>query len=577
MIISDLKTNENGKIVINNYTEFETGTYYLVEKKAPYGYLLSQEKIPFTVKASTSETIVLTPTNEKIKTNIQKQDEFGNLLSNSQLGIKNNDTNEEVYTFISKETPEILSVISELPAGKYTIYEKLVPEGYIKADDIEIELTDDKKVIINGKEVTDIIMIDNLLRGTIKITKEGEILKDIQEIEKYQKYNILNFKYVTSTLEKATYELYAKNDIVINGTKIYNKDEKIIEKETDSKGIATFENLPTGDYYVVEKIAPEGHEVDSERHEISLMITYDENNNPVMTSVEELTDERIKEKIEITKLEKGTDKTVENAIYGLYNKEKIGSIEPDTLLDVTITGIQGKASFDVDLPIGNYYIKEIKAPDGYMLSNEVYDLEFNESKEFKINVEEEATKVIIKTLDKNGDYLKGVTLKIKDSLENIVDTWETEDSEHIITGKLKVGEKYVLSEENVPKGFIKAEDKEFIISENDDGKVEIEMISKEEPKEEQKEEPKEEQKEEPKEEQKEEPKDETKEEPKEEPKDETKEEEPKEDETKEELKQESSKNEVMSAQTGDALFVTLIIFGLAIIGCGATFVLKELI
>ena len=59
----------------------------------------------------------------------------------------------------------------------------------------------------------------------------------------------------------------------------------------------------------------------------------------------------------------------------------------------------------------------------------------------------------------------------------------------------------------------------------------------------------------------------------------SKEEEKKEDSKEEEQKQEEprkeSKQEPQQVQTGDTLFIALIVLGLAVIGCGATFVLKE--
>ena len=54
------------------------------------------------------------------------------------------------------------------------------------------------------------------------------------------------------------------------------------------------------------------------------------------------------------------------AKYGLYNSAK-------KLLKTAVTDDNGKAKFDYDLlPNTNYYVKEITAPDGYVLDNEYY-------------------------------------------------------------------------------------------------------------------------------------------------------------------------------------------------------------
>ena len=471
VVVADLKTNEEGKI-IKEIPNLATGTYYVVEKKAPYGYYVSKVKSKFTVQPGANKNIVLNLTDDKIKVNVKKQDEFGNVLSNAQIAIKDNATDEDVYTFNSKENPEILSILSELPAGTYTIYEKTAPEGYEKAENIEFTLTEDKKVIIDNQEVTNIIVTDNVVRGKLSITKEGEILSDIEQIVKYEIYNTFKFIYRTGKLENAVYELYAKNDIIMNGTTIYAKGTKIAELKTDAKGIANYEGLPAGDYYVQEKQAPDSHEINKEKHDVSLIITYDENLNPVIKALKELADDRIKETIEITKHEKSTEKAVKDAVYGLYNKEKLVDLEADTLLDVVITDNEGKGTFDVDLPLGKYYIKEIKAPEGYILSEEIKEIDFNESTNFKLDVEDEARKVILditKTNSETSEKLANAEYAIEDENGEIVVADLKTDEEGKITkdiSDLKAGT-YYLVEKKAPYGYMISKDKvEFKVESN---------------------------------------------------------------------------------------------------------------
>ena len=212
-------------------------------------------------------------------------------------------------------------------------------------------------------------MVDKTLKGKIQITKYGEKIKEIKQEKKLEKYDVYKFMWQESVLENAMYDLYAKEDILVNGTKIYNKDEKITTKITGVTGVATFEGLPQGDYYVIEVSAPGQYEIDAKKHYISLIATYNnETNEQELVAVTDLTNERKKETIKLNKTEKGTDIAVEGAVYGLYNQEEIVSIEEDTLLDVVMTNEEGKGKFDVDLPVGNYYVKEIEAPEGYILS-----------------------------------------------------------------------------------------------------------------------------------------------------------------------------------------------------------------
>lgn len=56
------KTDDEGKLFLDN---IEYGKYYLIEKEAPKGYALKEEKIPFEIKEE-EETIYITLTNEQL-------------------------------------------------------------------------------------------------------------------------------------------------------------------------------------------------------------------------------------------------------------------------------------------------------------------------------------------------------------------------------------------------------------------------------------------------------------------------------------------------------------------------------
>lgn len=87
--------------------------------------------------------------------------------------------------------------------------------------------------------------------------------------------------------------------------------------------------------------------------------------------------------VEITKMDSETKGLVDGAVYGLYAKEDIvhpdgatGVVHKKDALAATFpaTGTNGKAELN-NLYLGKYYVKEITAPNGYVLSAETYDVE----------------------------------------------------------------------------------------------------------------------------------------------------------------------------------------------------------
>ena len=85
------------------------------------------------------------------------------------------------------------------------------------------------------------------------------------------------------------------------------------------------------------------------------------------------------------------------------------------------TGEDGKATFSFDLPFGKYYVKELEAPEGYVSSEQVLDVEFSYQGQ-EIDVVEltseflnQPTKVSITKVDTaTGVELSGATLVVLD-------------------------------------------------------------------------------------------------------------------------------------------------------------------
>ena len=145
-------------------------------------------------------------------------------------------------------------------------------------------------------------------------------------------------------------------------------------------------------------------------------------------------------------------------------------VAKDTLVEKAVTGTDGKCVFVSDLPLGQYYVKEIEAPKGYVLNEEIFALDASYQGDDVKVIELEATfanyptKLEISKTDITGEYeLKGATLSIIDKDGNVVETWKSDGETHYIE-RITVG-KYILREEIAPYGYKIANDVEFEVTE----------------------------------------------------------------------------------------------------------------
>ena len=117
--------------VIRNLVD---GTYTIEEDSAPTGYQLNTNKSTFTISNSNRNIKVeFENAPNKIVVTIVKIDaETKQPLAGATMAIKDS-TGEIVYKFVTETTPE---VITDLPAGTYTLEEISAPEGYVRNEKV---------------------------------------------------------------------------------------------------------------------------------------------------------------------------------------------------------------------------------------------------------------------------------------------------------------------------------------------------------------------------------------------------------------------------------------------------------
>lgn len=451
--------------------DYPLGHYYAKEIKAPAGYVSCDDVIEFDAEYQGQEVKYATITanfhNMPTTFEFTKEDiTSGAELSGATLTVLDKDGNV-VDTWTSKAGEA--HVIKKLVVGEsYVLREEFAPYGYLKASDVTFTVED-------TEEIQSVVMKDEVPTGSIIINKDGEFLTDINLV-KCKWYDFV-FDYFKKSLAGVTFEVYAREDIVgPDGldTVYYEADELVATIVTNDKGIAMISDLPLSKYYLVETATIEGFVLDSTPIEADL--SYIDQNTKVVYAGMDVTNERQKVQITVIKKDAETKKSLEGAVFGLYAKEDIFDadgrliVAADTFIEKAVTGADGTVTFISDLPLGQYYVKEMEAPAGYVKSDKCFDVDASyqgddvEVIEFEAEFENYPTKLEISKTDITGEHeLKGAKLSIIDANGNVVYSWESDGTVHVID-RIPVG-KYILREEIAPYGYRIANDVEFEVTE----------------------------------------------------------------------------------------------------------------
>lgn len=137
-------TDENGKVVID---ELKVGKYYILEKEAATGYVITDEKVYFEIKDN-GEIVKAEMKNKPITGTVEitKQDiSTSEPLPNTLIEVYN-DKDELVFSGRTDENGKI--TVEDLRYGKYYFVEKEAPEGYtINPEKMYFEILEDGEVV----------------------------------------------------------------------------------------------------------------------------------------------------------------------------------------------------------------------------------------------------------------------------------------------------------------------------------------------------------------------------------------------------------------------------------------------
>lgn len=236
--------------------------------------------------------------------------------------------------------------------------------------------------ILGNEKYQDILIAPN----SYEISSEsgGEVNTGRASIYKYDSYT-------KNPLAGVTFGIYTDVDCDLLVGKVL----------TDEFGIAELIDYPEGKYFFKELECPKGYILDETVHELDVFIGKD--------SFYEVYNDQYKLNIEIEKQDSVNgnkplgDACFEGAIYGVFSKSKIylDMYEEELVFDKdekvceVVLDSSGKGVAQ-GLLLGEYYVKELKAPKGYKLSQEVYDVCVNDKTIYNSKDGSALTKVIVK-------------------------------------------------------------------------------------------------------------------------------------------------------------------------------------
>ncbi|WP_195972444.1 SpaA isopeptide-forming pilin-related protein [Clostridium thermobutyricum] len=204
----------------------------------------------------------------------------------------------------------------------------------------------------------------------------------------------------------------------VNGEKLSGAKFEVLQNgkvdatvTTDSNGIAEIPNLMQGSYQVKEVQAPTGYEINNN--------VYNTNVSAGQTDTLNVSDQVIKGKVQIVKLNGNTSTPLAGAKFGVYASDAIG-VKAGTEVATLTTNANGFATTG-DLNYGTYTIKEIEAPKGYFLNKESENVDITQDKTYVEYVKDSPIQARLQIFKKdatNNKPLPGVQFEIINAATN---------------------------------------------------------------------------------------------------------------------------------------------------------------
>ena len=372
-LIEIITLDERGNGIFK--TDLPIGSYYVKELATDKHYILSDTKYPITfeyVGQETAKVQLAVNDGEAIENELiygsvsgKKIDENGEPLGGVLIGLfESNDTEftteNALMTAISKENGSFS--FEQIPFGVWYVREIEQPTGFVLNETVyEVNIAENEQVV-------EIEIVNDFVRGNITLTK-------------------VDAEYPDNKLFGAIFEVYKDN----NADGQLDNSDTLIGTRTESEvGVYEMNELRYGHYLVKEVKAPEGFLLDEGVYPVFIEtdgMTYAVENKAGVGFI----NAPIKGNITLTKVDaEYPDNKLSGAVFEVYKDNNAdGQLDDgDTLIGTLSESEVGVYEMN-ELRYGHYLVKEVKAPDGFLLDTGIYSV-FIETDGMTYSVENKA-------------------------------------------------------------------------------------------------------------------------------------------------------------------------------------------
>lgn len=379
----------------NKIESLPLGKYTLKEKTPPEGYLLDEYIYTFEITKD-NLNITLDVYDEVIKREVEIYKVFasnttGQLLGEPNITFEIYDEDRTLVNTITTDSEGYASII--LPYGTYTFKQINTTENYQKVEDFTVTISESDTRPIHK------LLSDSAITAKVKIIKKDLDTKEniLDSSIKFKIFDVKNNKYLS--------------------LKVSYPENKVTEEfQVDKNGtFITPISLPAGDY-ILEEVPKSlhGYLYNSTKVPFTINASSDlvEEDGELYLEIP-FYNKRVKGALSLTKYGEEVEYKdnsyyykeipLESVIFALYAKEDIYEnnrliYKQDELVEELITDGEGKIQKD-NLPLGNYYLKEVSTVGSHLLSEETYSLE--------LSYQDETTEVVTQSLDIKNYLPKG--------------------------------------------------------------------------------------------------------------------------------------------------------------------------